>query len=156
MTVIFLWKGVFMEMLLFLYLWMVYGCFWAPTADWSSSSRDFMAIKPRIFTIWSFKVKVCQLLISNVVHACSVTQSCLILCDSMDCIPPGSAVLGIFQARLLQWVTISYSSLKCWGILRRDREPTGWDYPKYSSNLNFYKQMKIRICKTLYSGTQHG
>ena len=33
---------------------------------------------------------------------------CLTLCDSMDCSPPGS-VLGIFQARTLEWVTISFS-----------------------------------------------
>ena len=27
-----------------------------------------------------------------------------ILCDPMDCSPPGSFVLGIFQARILEWV----------------------------------------------------
>ena len=35
---------------------------------------------------------------------CSVTQSCLTLCDSMDCNPPGSTVHGILQARILEWV----------------------------------------------------
>ena len=30
------------------------------------------------------------------------------LCDSMDCSPSGSSVHGIFQARILQWVAISY------------------------------------------------
>ena len=39
--------------------------------------------------------------------ACSVTQSCLTLCDPMDCSPPGSSVHGIFQARIL--VATSYS-----------------------------------------------
>ena len=39
----------------------------------------------------------------------SVAQSCLILCDSMDCNPPGSSVHGILQARILQWVAISFS-----------------------------------------------
>ena len=34
-------------------------------------------------------------------------QSCLTLCGPMECIPPGSSVHGIFQARLLKWVTIS-------------------------------------------------
>ena len=38
-----------------------------------------------------------------------VTQSCPILCDSMDCSPPGSSVHEIFQARILEWVTISFS-----------------------------------------------
>ena len=29
-------------------------------------------------------------------------------CDPMDCSPPGSSVHGIFQARILEWVAISY------------------------------------------------
>ena len=36
-------------------------------------------------------------------------QSCLTLCDPLDCSTPGSSVHGIFQARILEWVTISYS-----------------------------------------------
>ena len=37
-----------------------------------------------------------------------VTQLCLILCDPVDCSPP-SSVHGILQARILEWVAISYS-----------------------------------------------
>ena len=33
-----------------------------------------------------------------------VAQSCPTLCDPMDCSPPGSSALGIFQARVLAWV----------------------------------------------------
>ena len=29
--------------------------------------------------------------------------------DSMDCSPPGSSVYGISQARILEWVTVSFS-----------------------------------------------
>ena len=36
-------------------------------------------------------------------HVCSVTQSCLTLCDPIDCIPPGSSVHGIIPARTLEW-----------------------------------------------------
>ena len=32
-------------------------------------------------------------------------QSCLTLCDSMDCSLPGSSVHGILQARILEWIT---------------------------------------------------
>ena len=39
----------------------------------------------------------------------SVTQSCLTLCDPMDCGPPGSSVHRILQAHILEWVAISYS-----------------------------------------------
>ena len=38
-----------------------------------------------------------------------VTQSCLTLCDPVDCSPPGSSVHGILQARVLEWVAISFS-----------------------------------------------
>ena len=31
---------------------------------------------------------------------------CLTLCDSMDCSLPGSSVHGIFQARILEWVSM--------------------------------------------------
>ena len=38
-----------------------------------------------------------------------VTQSCLTLCDPMDCSTPGTSVHGILQARILEWVAISFS-----------------------------------------------
>ena len=38
-----------------------------------------------------------------------VTQLCLTFCNSMDCSPPGSSVHGILQARILEWVAISFS-----------------------------------------------
>ena len=38
-----------------------------------------------------------------------VTQSCLTLCDRMDCNQQGSSVHGILQARILEWVAISFS-----------------------------------------------
>ena len=38
-----------------------------------------------------------------------VTQSCLTLCDHMDCSPLGSSVHGILQERILEWVGIPFS-----------------------------------------------
>ena len=40
---------------------------------------------------------------------CLLIQSCLTLCDSMDCSPPGSSVHGILQARVPEWVAILFS-----------------------------------------------
>ena len=40
---------------------------------------------------------------------CSVSKSCLTLCDPMDCSPPGSSIHGILQASILEWVAISFS-----------------------------------------------
>ena len=38
-----------------------------------------------------------------------VAQSCLTVCNPMDCSLPGFSVHGILQARILEWVTISFS-----------------------------------------------
>ena len=38
-----------------------------------------------------------------------VTQSCLTLRDPVDCSLPDSSVHGIFQARVLEWIAISFS-----------------------------------------------
>ena len=48
--------------------------------------------------IYMYKMCVCVKLL----------QSCLTLCDPMDCSPPGSSVHGILQARILEWVAISF------------------------------------------------
>ena len=37
-----------------------------------------------------------------------VTQSCLTLCDPMDCSPPDYSVHGILQARILEWVSMPF------------------------------------------------
>ena len=65
-------------------------------------------------------------------------KSCQTLCDPVDCSPPGSSVHGILQARILEWVAISFSrgssQLRDWTrvscfagrrfILWATREPT--------------------------------
>ena len=35
-----------------------------------------------------------------------LAQSCLTLCDPVDCSPPGSSVHGVIPARILQWVAL--------------------------------------------------
>ena len=49
---------------------------------------------------------------------CMHAQSCLALCDPMDCNPPGSSVHGLFQARTLEWVAIPSS--------RESSQPKDW------------------------------
>ena len=39
----------------------------------------------------------------------SVTQSCPILCNPMDCSPLGASVHGISQTRMLEWIDMSFS-----------------------------------------------
>ena len=81
------------------------------------SDSPFLKIREKsIFVLRVWKVKVL------------VTQSCLTLCNPMDCSPPGSSVHAVLQARILEWVAIPFSrrssqprieprSLYCWQIL---------------------------------------
>ena len=50
--------------------------------------------------------KLCKILKES---ESEVSQSCPTLCDPMDCSLSGSSVHGIFQARVLEWIDISYS-----------------------------------------------
>ena len=50
----------------------------------------------------------CHFLLQEVKWS-EVAQSCLTLCNPMDCSLQGSSVHGIFQARVLEWVAISFS-----------------------------------------------
>ena len=43
-----------------------------------------------------------------------VAQSCPTLCSPIDCSLPGSSISGIFQARVLEWVAISFSRRFSW------------------------------------------
>ena len=43
-----------------------------------------------------------------------VAQSCPTLCNPMDCSLLGSSIHGIFQARVLEWVAISFSRRSSW------------------------------------------
>ena len=44
-------------------------------------------------------------------HESEVAQSCLTLSDPMDCSLPGSSIHGIFQARVLEWGAIAFSTI---------------------------------------------
>ena len=43
-----------------------------------------------------------------------VAQLCPTLCEATDCSLPGSSVHGVFQARVLEWVVISFSRISSW------------------------------------------
>ena len=40
---------------------------------------------------------------------CVCAKLYLTLCDPKDCSPPGSSVHGVLQARILEWVVLSFS-----------------------------------------------
>ena len=49
-----------------------------------------------------------------IIKESEVAQTCPTLCDPMDCSLPGFSVQGIFQARVLEWVAISFSRGSSW------------------------------------------
>ena len=64
--------------------------------------------------LWMRKLRLWQLKIIAFHKKASqggseVPQSCLTLCDQMDCSLPGSSVHGVIQARIMEWVAISFS-----------------------------------------------
>ena len=79
---------------------------------------------------WSsiIQVKDMQICSNFTSHSCVLSQKaaggyyqlrkmkvkCPTLCNTMDCSPPGSSVHGIFQARVLEWVAISFSRGSSW------------------------------------------
>ena len=48
------------------------------------------------------------------VWCAKLLQSCLALCNPIDCSPPGSSVRGILQARILEWVAILFFRASSW------------------------------------------
>ena len=79
--------------------------------DWMSESLWFTYCWSLAWRILSITLLACE-------SESEVAQSCLTLCDPMDYSPPGFSVHGIFQARILEWVAISFS--------RRSSRPRDW------------------------------
>ena len=72
-----------------------------------------------------------------------VPQSCPTLCDPMDCSLPGSSIHGIFQVRVLEWVTSFFSRGSSWC-----REQALYHLSHQRSPLCF-KELKLSFLKQL-------
>ena len=77
-------------------------------------SKMIMLLNSKKFSQFFFysrsSVILCSLRFFSFVFTLSeVAQSCPTLCDPKDCSPPGSSVHEIFQAKVLEWVAISFS-----------------------------------------------
>ena len=88
----------------------------SPPAPCGSTARNRTVFK---VDIWSCHL-VEEFLVFLPLYTCSVAQSYPTLCDPMDCNLLGSSVHGIFQARILEWVAISFS--------RQSSQPRGWTH----------------------------
>ena len=87
-------------------------CFlYDPTNVDNLISGSSASSKPNLY-IWNFWVHILlKPRLKEFEHwtEVKVTQLCLTIWDLMGCSPQGSSVHGIFQARILEWVTISFS-----------------------------------------------
>ena len=63
-----------------------------------------------------FLLRVLSFHLSHAAAAAKSLQSCPILCDPRDGSPPGSPVPGILQARILEWIAISFSKAWKWKV----------------------------------------
>ena len=52
---------------------------------------------------------------------CEVAQLCLTLSHPMDCSALGSSIHGIFQARVLEWGAIAFSSLEYYLAIKKNK-----------------------------------
>ena len=64
-------------------------------------------------------------------YCCLLTHSCIWLCSPVHCSPPGSSVHGIFQARIVEWVAISFS--------RGSSQPRDWTCISYTGRQILYR-----------------
>ena len=80
---------------------------------WSQRVRYNWATNTLTFKISMLHYIVC---VAAAAAAAKLLQPCLTLCDPIDGSPPGSAVPGILQARILEWVAISFSNAWKWKV----------------------------------------
>ena len=80
---------------------------------WVSHRKDLYESIRRPFLQGTYSLKVYVLCV-YMMYMYSVAQFCLTLCNPMDYSLPGSSGHGILQARILEWVAISYSRGSSW------------------------------------------
>ena len=88
-----------------------------------------------------------------------VIQSCPTLCDPTDCSPTGSSVHRILQARILEWVFISFSRRTLWKFLKKLKIVTIWfSHPtlghksEKDKNANLKRYMYLNVHRnTIYN-----
>ena len=85
-------------------------------------------------------------------RACLCSQSCLTLCNPMDCSLPGSSVLRIFQARILEWVVISFSLEVHVVFITLDNTYANLPYKETSSVTSRTMPYTITLGKIVWNG----
>ena len=98
----------------------------------NNSITSFNDCKLFHYVVYQFIQPICILLNICVVstfpnyismHMCLVAKSCPTFCDPMDCSPQSFFVHEVFQARILEWVTMPSSRGSSWP---RDQTHISW------------------------------
>ena len=89
-------------------------------SSWPRDRTWVSWIVGRRFTIWATR----EVKSNQSESESEVAQSCLTLCDPVDCSPPGSSIHGILQAWILEWVALIKGACKR-GELSQAREIRG-------------------------------
>ena len=91
----------------------IHGIFQARELEWGAIA--FSTASPLLPCKWVHPYHLSRL---HAAAAAKSLQSCLTLCDPMDCSLPGSSVHGIFQARVLEWGAIAFSDATVRGVIK--------------------------------------
>ena len=88
-------------------------CFQAAKEELISCDKDYLATSSENSDIWKYLLSGSSQKmftdICNIGYIVVAAQSCLTLCNPMDCSPPGSFVHVVLQARTLEWEVIPFS-----------------------------------------------
>ena len=108
----------------------------------------YSAFKPKTMTVLKLH--------EGTTYPVLCTQSCPTFCDPTGCSPPGSSVYGTFQARILEWVAISFSRGSFWSrdhllchlLWQADSLPSAppgklVSFIDYSKDLNYIHHNKL-------------
>ena len=81
----------------------------SPVSPQHFHTRVIISPRPHLLTPFSHAHSVTSTSFFTWKKESEVAQSCPTLCDPMDCSLPGSSLHGILQAKILEWVAISFS-----------------------------------------------
>ena len=113
--------------------------------SWPRNQTGVSCIAGRFFTVWA-------------AAAAKPLQSCRTLCDPIDGSPLGSPIPGILQARILEWVAISFSNACKWkvkvksSVMPDSLRPHGlqptrllcpWDFPGKSTGVGCHCLLRL-------------
>ena len=90
----------------------VHGIFQARILEWVAIyARNLLLKIEKLYILFIYIYIIYNIYIYIYIYSmhAKTLQSCPTLCDPMECSLPGSSVRGILQARILEWVTISFS-----------------------------------------------